>query len=200
MALGWIAWISGTCANLVYHLFNPLVEINPDGKIITVLVRHAEQTAAIASPYKSYLRLDTVTYGMPMLAALTIVTRADSIRAKARALGAGLLAMMLLTVPIVMLWAKLATVELEDQMAQAAQANAMAQAAQSGARSSFFFYTFHGYAFSQPVVAIAIWLALLMLGLFKSKPRDEAPLASVARNAPCPCGSGRKYKRCCGRA
>ncbi|MBN2728108.1 MAG: SEC-C domain-containing protein [Bacteroidales bacterium] len=23
--------------------------------------------------------------------------------------------------------------------------------------------------------------------------------ADVGRNAPCPCGSGKKYKRCCGR-
>ena len=27
-------------------------------------------------------------------------------------------------------------------------------------------------------------------------PRDEP---ATARNAPCPCGSGLKYKRCCGR-
>jgi hypothetical protein len=112
-------------------------------------------------------------------------------RAKARALAVGLFAMMLLTVPIVMLWAKLAGLELEDQLAQATQ---------TAARSSFFYYTFHGYAFSQPVLAIAVWLALLMLGLFKSKTKHEAPSVSVARNAPCPCGSGRKYKRCCGRA
>jgi SEC-C motif domain protein len=28
--------------------------------------------------------------------------------------------------------------------------------------------------------------------------RTAAP-AAIGRNAPCPCGSGRKYKRCCGR-
>jgi uncharacterized protein len=27
----------------------------------------------------------------------------------------------------------------------------------------------------------------------------EEPVAPVSRNAPCPCGSGKKYKRCCGR-
>jgi hypothetical protein len=26
----------------------------------------------------------------------------------------------------------------------------------------------------------------------------HAPAAKVARNAPCPCGSGKKYKQCCG--
>lgn len=28
---------------------------------------------------------------------------------------------------------------------------------------------------------------------------DPEPSARVGRNAPCPCGSGKKYKRCCGR-
>jgi len=28
---------------------------------------------------------------------------------------------------------------------------------------------------------------------------DPAPRAKVGRNASCPCGSGRKFKRCCGR-
>jgi hypothetical protein len=29
--------------------------------------------------------------------------------------------------------------------------------------------------------------------------RTQSELSSVPRNAPCPCGSGQKYKRCCGR-
>ena len=31
-------------------------------------------------------------------------------------------------------------------------------------------------------------------------PPKQAPAPKVARNAPCPCGSGKKYKRCCGQA
>ena len=30
-------------------------------------------------------------------------------------------------------------------------------------------------------------------------PRDSATWGRVARNAPCPCGSGKKYKHCHGR-
>lgn len=26
---------------------------------------------------------------------------------------------------------------------------------------------------------------------------DDATVKSISRNAPCPCGSGHKYKRCC---
>jgi SWIM/SEC-C metal-binding protein len=29
--------------------------------------------------------------------------------------------------------------------------------------------------------------------------RQPTPAAPVSRNAPCSCGSGRKYKRCCGK-
>ncbi|MFH1437600.1 MAG: SEC-C metal-binding domain-containing protein [Pseudomonadota bacterium] len=35
----------------------------------------------------------------------------------------------------------------------------------------------------------------------KGKPVDRAPaeMVKAPRNAPCPCGSGKKYKKCCGR-
>ncbi|MBI5148345.1 SEC-C domain-containing protein [Candidatus Pacearchaeota archaeon] len=39
--------------------------------------------------------------------------------------------------------------------------------------------------------------------MFEEIEEDEIPLPIVkeriGRNAPCPCGSGKKYKRCCGR-
>jgi hypothetical protein len=39
---------------------------------------------------------------------------------------------------------------------------------------------------------------------FQATPRASEPLPvrepQISRNQPCPCGSGRKYKRCCGRA
>ena len=28
---------------------------------------------------------------------------------------------------------------------------------------------------------------------------EKNPIVKVGRNDPCPCGSGKKYKRCCGR-
>jgi len=146
-------------------------------------------------PYQLPLRMDSVTYGLPMLAALVAVTRAETWAAKLRALFVGLATMLLLTVPVVMLWAKLASLQLEEHLAQEMRAA-------SGERASVVYYVFHGYAFSQPVVAIGVWLALVMLGMFKAKAGKPAPATGtvVARNAPCPCGSRRKYKRCCGRA
>jgi hypothetical protein len=147
-------------------------------------------TSAIdkAQTISSGLRLDTVTYGLPMLAALVIVTRAESIVAKIRTLLVGLGVMVVLTVPVVMAWAKLTSLEVGEEIAPG-----------SGDTSSLFFDAFHGYAFAQPVVAVGVWLALIMFGLFKGMPRQKTPAVAIPRNAACPCGSGRKYKRCCGR-
>jgi preprotein translocase subunit SecA len=34
--------------------------------------------------------------------------------------------------------------------------------------------------------------------LAKALQQDPAAFRNVGRNDPCPCGSGKKYKRCCG--
>jgi hypothetical protein len=174
-----------TPADWIYHSFNRDVRIQPDGKVVRVVM-----AVAGGEPVRSGLRLDTITYGLPMFAALALATRADSIRAKARALGLGLAAMLVLTVPAVMMWASLSGMQVEESLSPLG--------GPPSKRSSFFYYAFHGYAFSQPVVAALLWIGFLMLGLFKEKPKPE--VVAVARNSPCPCGSGRKYKRCCGRA
>lgn len=146
----------------------------------------------------SALRIDTVTYGLPMLAALILGTKSNSLVAKARALLLGLLAMSVITIPAVMLWGKMTSLQLEEQIA-------IATTGVRGGRSSFFFYAFHGYAFSQPVIAVGIWLAIMMLGQMNRSKKEtgaavESAASSPSRNAPCPCGSGLKYKRCCGAA
>ncbi len=44
--------------------------------------------------------------------------------------------------------------------------------------------------------------SLLALNGYALPPRCRAPIrraVHVGRNEPCPCGSGRKFKRCCGR-
>jgi uncharacterized protein len=35
-------------------------------------------------------------------------------------------------------------------------------------------------------------------GGFGDRPKPSVRIRKVGRNEPCPCGSGRKYKRCCG--
>ena len=37
------------------------------------------------------------------------------------------------------------------------------------------------------------------LEILLNRPKPVAAEKKVGRNVPCPCGSGRKYKRCCGK-
>jgi SEC-C motif len=178
-----LAAVAGGIANLIYPLFDARVFISPEGRLVRVIVTLSGGDGP--QPASSNLRLDTVTYGLPMLAALVVATNSESLRARLRTLAAGLSVMFVLTVLAILAWAKLATLGVDEQLTQ------------SGDRASFLFYIFHGYAFSQPVVAILLWLAMVMLGMFK-QPKRQHETAAVLRNAPCPCGSGRKYKRCCG--
>jgi hypothetical protein len=147
----------------------------------------ATSQLAGAQANSTALRLDTVTYGLPMLAALVIVTGADSMRAKIRSLLVGLGIMVFLSVPVVMASAKLTSLEVDEI------------AAGGGNKSSMLFDIMHGYAYSQPVVAVIVWWTLMMLGLFRERSAQKPLPTAIARNAVCPCGSGRKYKRCCGR-
>jgi SEC-C motif len=185
-----LAFVAAHAADIIYHFFDPLVTINPSGKVINVIVKAPDESLFAGQSHSSALRMDTITYGLPMLVALVFVTRADSLRARARALALGLVAMVLISVPAVMIWAKMTSLQLDDGMAAGSISG-------PENRSGFFYYVFHGYAFSQPVVATVVWMALLMLGLFKEKAKVQVA-APAGRNAPCPCGSGRKYKRCCG--
>ncbi len=188
--------VSGVCANLLYHnLLDAHLTIQPDDRQINFYVRasdygNQQQAAAI--------KVDTITYGLPLLLALVLATSADSWRGRCRALLASLLIMVLFTILIVMLRAKVTSLELDARIAAATM--------QSRSNSAgFFSLIVHGYAFSQPVIAVLVWFAMLLLGVFKDtvkpvKQPSRVKPESIARNAPCPCGSGRKYKRCCGRA
>ena len=173
-SLSAISTVAGTCASWIYTFFDARVAIKPRARVVQLVMNGKLQSSG--------LRIDMVTYGVPMLMALVIATRSNSLVAKLRAIAIGCAVMFVLTVCAVMAWAKMTSLQLEQQ------------AAPGSDESSFLFLAFHGYTFSQPVVAVLIWLTLIVLGLFKGRSKHE----TVARNASCPCGSGRKYKRCCG--
>lgn len=189
-----LAFVAGHAANIVYGLFDSNVSITPRDNTISVEVTASAASMFGGEKHSSALRLGTVTYGLPMLLALVLVTSADSLRARLRALATGFLFMTALTVPAILIWAKMTSQQLYDQIQRETFMGGNPEAA------GFFYYSFHGYAFSQPVVAVLVWVAMILLGLFKDKPKREVRVTRVARNAQCPCGSGRKYKRCCGRA
>ena len=100
-----LAAVAGIAADWIYGFFDPRVSINPDGRVIRVFVAGVN---SLGDPQNatSGLRLDTITYGLPMLAALVIVTRSDSALAKIRALLVGLGVMAAVTVPAVLAWAE----------------------------------------------------------------------------------------------
>ncbi len=56
------------------------------------------------------------------------------------------------------------------------------------------FFEITGKAF----LPVVIWLALALPYMMGEIDTGEAVPHKVGRNAPCPCGSGKKYKRCCG--
>jgi hypothetical protein len=188
-----LSTLSAHSANLIYHLFDPQVAIRPAGRAIDFTITASEASGFGGQRHEETLQTNTITYGLPMLVALILATGASSWRARLQALLIGMLILCILTVPAVMLWAKLASLTMDEKIARA-------NMSASGDRASFLFYALHGYAFSQPVMAVIVWLGLLMLGFFTGKPADKMRhLPAVARNANCPCGSRRKYKRCCGR-
>ena len=177
-SLGAISALAGTCASWIYTFFDAQVGITPRAKVVQLTINGRLQSIG--------LRIDMVTYGLPMLIALVMVTRSTSLVAKLRALTIGCAVMFVLTVCALLAWAKMTTSQLEQQPVPGNE------------QSGFFFLAFHGYTFSQPAIAVLVWLTLIMLGLFKGRSTDDRGSATVARNASCPCGSGRKYKRCCG--
>jgi hypothetical protein len=188
-----LSTVIAAVADMVYGVFDSRVLIFSDSGNVNVRVTASEQSGYGGEVQSSALRLSTITYGLPMLMALVVSTRADTILAKLKALGIGMAAMLLLTVPAVIVWAAMTGLQLEDRITLATQRV-------NADRSSFLYYLFHGYAFSQPVFAVGVWMGLMMLGFFKQKPKEQqAPAPVVGRNDPCACGSGRKFKRCCGK-
>ncbi|HMG34273.1 MAG TPA: SEC-C metal-binding domain-containing protein [Blastocatellia bacterium] len=192
VSLRFLAAFSGMIAGFFYHLFDAGVATVIDGKLIKVVVTAARGSGFEGQSASTALQIDRVTYGLPMLVALVLITR-SSIASKLKSLGLGVGLMLLMTVLAVMLFIKMSAMHVEDQISGSID------------RTAFFFYLFHGYAFSQPVVAVLIWAGLLLTGALRPKPEStsvaDAGAARVRnRNALCACGSGRKYKKCCGRS
>ena len=55
------------------------------------------------------------------------------------------------------------------------------------------------YGYWQGVVQIGVCLMSKCGEVWGSAKPKQRTTAKVGRNDPCPCGSGKKYKNCCGR-
>ena len=132
-----------------------------------------------------------------LLGALVVATRPARLLGKIQALAAGLALMTLLTVLAVVAWARLVSLEAYDKMT-------FATTSIKGHTSAFMYYCFHGYAFSQPVLAVITWMGIAMCGFFDVRPLKDASartqdVRTQDPKSPCRCGSGRQFRRCCGK-
>ncbi len=191
-ALDALTFIAGNAAGWVYGLFDSSTSISANEKLVIFSVRAGQNTEFAGQARTTALNMGKITYGLPMFAAMAAATKTHSLWGKAKCLGLGVLVFLALSIPAVMMFAKMLGLQLEDQIAAASLGS-------SETRASFFYYAFHGYAFSQPVIAVALWMAIVLLGLFKRASKPENQVSTTSGASPCPCGSGRKYRRCCGR-
>src|SRR5215210_7655274 len=97
--------VAASVADSLYSLFDSTVRITAAGDAINVSTRTVGQSAPASKPYSSGLAMSKVTYGLPLIAALALVTRSDSLWAKARVLLTGLLVMSATSMLAVMMWA-----------------------------------------------------------------------------------------------
>jgi hypothetical protein len=194
-ALEPLAALAAACADLIYHFVDSSVSIAADGRIARITL----DAAAMAGyqPQESGLRMETVAYGMPLLAALVVATRPARLLGKIQALAAGLALMTLLTVLAIAAWARLVGLETHDQMV-------FATTGTKGHTSAFMYYCFHRYAFSQPELAVITWIGTVMCGFFGVRPLKDANVRTQddrtqEPKSRCQCGSGRQFRRCCGK-
>ena len=159
-----LTFVAGNMAGWLYGLFDSGASISTQGKLVNITVKAGLNTAFAGQARTTALHIGRITYGLPMFAAIVTATRALSPWGKAKCLGLGLLVFVALSVPAVMIWTKMLGLQLEDQIAAQYQGS-------SETRASFFYYACHGYAFSQPVIAVGLWIAVVLLGLFKKNSR-----------------------------
>jgi hypothetical protein len=129
-------------------------------------------------------------FGLPVFAAVVIVTPGWSWGTRARALAWGLAFLTLTQIVTVMV-----NTEFWQQMPVAGpRGDPVYLPGHSAGRlrvfsALFYFLEIMGRGF----FALVTYIALLGL-----RERGRSRLGKTGRNEPCPCGSGRKFKRCCG--
>jgi SEC-C motif len=180
---------------------SPLLESSPDARYVVdgahVLVQRPtwlpkqQRTMPLNWP----LWLPAANYGLPLLAALVLAAPGWSWRRRGRALGAGLV-LLAVTQVVFFLITVVAT-----QQSPVMSPEGMIQPAGYSPLKQPVFYALYDFfdAMGRGFFALLVFLGLVAFG----REREAAPAAAVGRrrvgrNAPCPCGSGRKSKRCCG--
>jgi hypothetical protein len=139
--------------------------------------------------------LPAANYGPPVLTALILAAPGWTWRRRGRALLVGL---SLLTVTQIAFF--LVTIVATQQSPVMSPEGMLQPAGYSPIKQPIFYGLYYFFdAMGRGFFALVIFLGLIAFGW---PTRRTAPAFAatrrVARNDPCPCGSGRKYKRCCG--
>jgi len=134
----------------------------------------------------------TGNYGVPLLAALVLATPVWSWRRRGQALAIGLGLLTLTQIAFVLI-----TI-VATQQGPIGTPDGVVQLSHSPLIQHIFHALFHFFAImGRGFFAFLLYLGLIALGwdtlILSAIPRRQR----VGRNAPCPCGSGRKAKRCC---
>src|SRR5262249_29994797 len=82
--------ITGNIAGFLYHLLNSSVSTLVEGKLVKVVVAATRGSGFEGQTASTELQIDRITYGIPMLLALILITR-GSIASKLRSLGLGVM-------------------------------------------------------------------------------------------------------------
>jgi len=174
----------------------PVLEAAPDtryavedGRLVAyrpIWLPRQKRTAPLVQP----LWLPAANYSVPLVAALVVATPGWSWRRRGRALAWGL---GLLTVAQI---AFLLVTIVATQQGPIMTADGPIQLPGfSPVKQPVFYWLYYFFELmGRGFFALLVYLGLIALGW---RAPTTAPAPAAGRNAPCPCGSGRKYKRCC---
>ena len=192
-------YASGLAA--IGRALSPLLEASPDTRYVVDGARVLVQRPTWLPKQQRTLPLNwpvwlpAANYGPPLLTALILAAPGWSWRRRGRALAIGL---TLLTLTQVVFF--LVTVVATQQSPVMSPEGMIQPAGYSPIKQPIFYALYNFFdAMGRGFFALLIFLGLVAFGGELSEAtRTAAAPRRVGRNDPCPCGSGRKYKRCCG--
>ena len=184
---------------LIGRALIPVLEAAPDTRYVVEGGRLLAQRPMWLPQQKRITQLNwplwqpTANYGVPLLAALILATPVWGWRRRGRALAVGLGLLTLTQIAFVLVTivaTQQSPVMSPDGMLQVPGFSPIKQRV---FYALYYFFDLMGRGF----FALLIYLGLIALGWNASAIRSVRGGGPVRRNDPCPCGSGRKYKRCC---
>jgi hypothetical protein len=185
---------------LVGRAFIPVLESAPDTRYVVEGGRLLAQRPTWlekekrAAPLVWPIWVSSANYGVPLLAALIMATPGWSWRRRGRALAVGLGLITLTQIAFL-----LVTIVATQQSPVMSAGGMIAVPGFSPTKQSIFYALYYFFDLTgRGFFALCIYLGLIAVTWKAPGALPPVPLGgAVRRNDPCPCGSGRKYKRCC---